>query len=518
MNKFVVFAVLAACAFAESMFPAFENYHHVARDDDVVLTPHELPCAYEIQFHQDASVVLENGTKIHMGHAEGVYLKHDSYFKARAIGHNLFHNNTVREVLLRSDIRDGENVIAFSSNYTYFNHTHGEGKCESQTMTLDEMKAEVNEILYLFVSETRYQKKEPGTFDHRDCTVYINENETAKVYVAIFVDSDNYIIGANYTREFDFDPTSDSTSGSESSGSLDSVMVEMIAHVHYRHFAPHMAFVLNSNHSIGCDDRAYVPPADALCYVDFKPASLPCACGIDMKINVTFEGTEVARGEETMYVHGMYYGKLHTVAVENGVELTQEIVVRSDLVKDGNVTVFMAEKNVTSGKADCENTTLSQEDAVKRMNDYLHLFITEFRYDTKETREFQGKEYTAYVDYIEARSEGQFVVYVDENNRIVAIEEEMPHRFHERILKTVTVTYKDVALTDFVIEKDIFDKVCDDAAYDAPTEDKCGPAPSSSATPTPSSSAAPVPHSSSMASTTVAAVAMTLLSIVVALL
>jgi len=77
---------------------------------------------------------------------------------------------------------------------------------------------------------------------------------------------------------------------------------------------------------------------------------------------------------------------------------------------------------------------------------------------------------------------------------------------------TTTVTYKNYApLADFALSKELGDK-CLDIAYTAPKDELC-PAPSVS-----SSSVAPVPSQHSSASTTVVAVVMTLLCVVIALL
>jgi len=525
MNKFVVFAVLAACAFAQSMFPTLENHHRNVRDDDVEFDPHPLPCSYAIMFHQKASAFID-GEWINFGNASGTYFKHDKWLKVMARGHSLNHTHTMIEQLYRNDIKDEETgkVYAF-----YANLTESEDSCNYDLMTQEEMAERVNQTLELFITKTKYQKKESGKFGDIDCTLYINENEEDKSISTIFVNGDNYIIGANYTKYFDFGPTSGSSefgasgsgsgasgsgsgasgSGASGSSSPQGILIQMIATVTYRHYAVARDFVIIQNITGKCLPSAYIRPEEPLCYVELTPPKAPCAFEIHVQQKTTMNGTEVGSAEQDFYVHGTY-AKMHQHIMRTGEpEVTIEYVIRPDLIVSGNVTVYGAYKD--TNESTCETETYAPEYIAGMVAEYLYLYVNTTKHEYETTYEYEGKTYKAYVDYVEHFfGEGTVNFVVDENNLIFLIDMQIPGHRGSYGAK-VTIEYKDYTpLSNFVIDKNVGPNCTD---YNAPTNQICPePVPS---TPSGSTASSTKTSSTSMASTSTVAVAMTLLSVAV---
>jgi len=537
MNKFVVFALLAVCAFADSLFPAFEYRERNVRDT-YELTPAELPCAYEIIFIQNATVFVD-GAKIDVGTSFGAYLKHGPYFKLQASGMNLLRNHTMMEELYRPDITNGTHVFAYRSRVTLGNRTIIDSQCEKVPMTESEMTSEINRILKVFVEKTTHQgKQENVQFDGQTCTAYSDAGENPNYFSTLYVNDKGYIIGANYTREFEINATgSGSASGSAASGATNKVWVEMIAHLQYRHFATRRSFTMRKNFTDCHDDAVYVPPTQALCFVTYEPAKLPCAYVVKMTQTSYLNGTEFGTADATLYAHSDYHKFVRHEKSGRIPEHTEEMLFRPDLlVEGGNITFFHASKNATYSYCESENLTLS--DMYQFVNFSYQYLMIPTQHEYQETREYKGKQYTAYVDYIEKGfSEGSIVFYVDNKNYIIAIEINAGGR--EGQFKAVAdVVYEFYTpVSSFVISSTVCSS-CNESAYVAPNKTVCPeppPTPStSSTTPTPStSSTTPTPSTSSTtptpsgsttssttpvpskASTTTAAVAMTLLSVAV---
>jgi len=280
MNKFVVFAILAVCAFAHPMFPSLEYHRNRGvRGDEVVMKPHDLPCAYEISFSQVAQI---QEYQFPLGNASGSYFAHGTYFKIAAEGNSqMLQRISKFEKLYRTDLKgQGNDTIVM----VMANNSLGVDVCANHEMTMEQMRAEFKNTLILFVNETTHQKKEKGTFNGKECTVFIDEDEDS--VSKLYLDADNYLIGAEYIKAVDMGSVSSSvapassssvapaSSSSESASSSSShtnpdaddiVHVSMVATIKYKFEASLDKFVITKDISGKCSEQVYKAPTEKLC-------------------------------------------------------------------------------------------------------------------------------------------------------------------------------------------------------------------------------------------------------------
>jgi len=246
MNKFVVFVLVAVCAFADALLDIPLKYN--TDDGGYVFTPHELPCEYIIYFEQRAKIV-ESGAEI--GKVVGAYFKHGSYFKVAAAGSNILQfGETEIEYVYRPDLKGPEgNVTVFYANQTL------EDYCVDYNMTEKEMAESVANTLKLFLQNSTHDNKKDGQFMGVDCSIFYDGNETVEKVYELYVNKDNYLIGASYIMDFDLLNTSYTDH------------VELLTNLTYAFECPPTVFKNSRDVSDECRDVAYAPPTKNQCYV-----------------------------------------------------------------------------------------------------------------------------------------------------------------------------------------------------------------------------------------------------------
>jgi len=202
--------------------------------------------------------------------------------------------------------------------------------------------------------------------------------------------------------------------------------------------------------------------------------------------------------------------------------LKTESVLRPDLSVEENGTKYIKIYGTSSDDPDkCDYKNMTAAEAKDFFGTLLYFAYETVKFDDKISGEFQGKKCSLY-----RMVNDNVTYYVDDDNALLGISiityHGDPSEMHN-LTVVYTYKYEEIPLSEFAMTKDISSN-CADEVYAPPTERLCS-APSSgvapSSTPAPTSSATPASSgkksSSSDASTAKAVVAMTLLSLVIAL-
>jgi len=255
--KFVVFSLIAVCAFA-LRFPAFNKADFAVpelRDgDSVMFVPAELPCSYTLtsELYQNTTTVYdENNVTTVLGDIIQTEMVYGFMEKTHQV--NLLPEETAPVIIVdRLDLNETREGVLCEPRFTL-----NETQCIKEYIPVEEAIKEVIDSRAILIETAWFMGVNDTTFNGTDCKVYYNETNSSSIL--FYVDENDRIIGTTFISIF---------------GNITSNMTAVFMYGP----EPELSDFVMDTTSVVCDDEAYnAPSADFPCenHYDFSSSEIP---------------------------------------------------------------------------------------------------------------------------------------------------------------------------------------------------------------------------------------------------